>query len=175
MYDGLWYDMTVAGKSWEWYDSTIGHDGWASGGHSRYEIMPSTYQWFCDFGFCSTCTEYYVHLFSCSVCCTIVVITPIVITRIQHARLAPIFPSHSSRICRPITITEALDEEGFAHIPILSYTAKYASEYYGPFRDALNSHPDSDSSGGVGDKKGYQMVRTISVLSTMSTLIYTHW
>lgn len=47
-------------------------------------------------------------------------------------------------------IREALDSEGFTDVSILSYTAKYASAYYGPFRDALDSHP------GFGDKKTYQ-------------------
>jgi len=47
-------------------------------------------------------------------------------------------------------IREALDAEGFVSTSILAYTAKYASSYYGPFRDALDSHP------GFGDKKTYQ-------------------
>lgn len=38
-------------------------------------------------------------------------------------------------------IREALDEEGFEHVGIISYTAKYASAYYGPFREALDSAP----------------------------------
>merc|ERR1711908_66775 len=44
----------------------------------------------------------------------------------------------------------ALDAEGFTDVSILAYTAKYASAFYGPFRDALDSHP------GFGDKKTYQ-------------------
>ena len=48
-------------------------------------------------------------------------------------------------------IREALDEEGFTDVGILAYTAKYASAYYGPFRDALDSAPKA------GDKKTYQM------------------
>jgi len=47
-------------------------------------------------------------------------------------------------------IRDALDAEGFTDVSILAYTAKYASAYYGPFRDALDSHP------GFGDKKTYQ-------------------
>lgn len=47
-------------------------------------------------------------------------------------------------------IRQALDSEGFTDTSILAYTAKYASAYYGPFRDALDSHP------GFGDKKTYQ-------------------
>eukprot|EP00547_Thalassionema_nitzschioides_P002854 CAMPEP_0194222766 /NCGR_PEP_ID=MMETSP0156-20130528/33709_1 /TAXON_ID=33649 /ORGANISM="Thalassionema nitzschioides, Strain L26-B" /LENGTH=403 /DNA_ID=CAMNT_0038953693 /DNA_START=37 /DNA_END=1248 /DNA_ORIENTATION=+ len=47
-------------------------------------------------------------------------------------------------------IRDALDSEGFTDVSILSYTAKYASAFYGPFRDALDSHP------GFGDKKTYQ-------------------
>ena len=48
-------------------------------------------------------------------------------------------------------IRTALDENGFTNTGILAYSAKYASGYYGPFRDALDSAP------GFGDKKTYQM------------------
>jgi porphobilinogen synthase len=48
-------------------------------------------------------------------------------------------------------IREALDKKGFTKTGILAYTAKYASAFYGPFRDALDSAPKS------GDKKTYQM------------------
>jgi porphobilinogen synthase len=48
-------------------------------------------------------------------------------------------------------IREALDAEGFTDVSILSYTAKYASALYGPFRGALDSAPKE------GDKKTYQM------------------
>jgi porphobilinogen synthase len=48
-------------------------------------------------------------------------------------------------------IREMLDESGFSNTSIMSYTAKYASAFYGPFRDALDSAPKS------GDKKTYQM------------------
>lgn len=48
-------------------------------------------------------------------------------------------------------IREALDQQGYTETSIMSYTAKYASAFYGPFRDALNSAPKS------GDKKTYQM------------------
>lgn len=48
-------------------------------------------------------------------------------------------------------IRRALDEEGFTNTLIMSYSAKYASAYYGPFRDALDSAPKK------GDKKTYQM------------------
>ena len=50
-------------------------------------------------------------------------------------------------------IRDALDAEGFQRVRILSYAAKYASAYYGPFRDAVGSK----SSLGKGDKKNYQM------------------
>lgn len=52
---------------------------------------------------------------------------------------------------RVAAIREALDEEGFTGVPILSYSAKFASGYYGPFRDAAHSAP------GFGDRKTYQM------------------
>jgi len=48
-------------------------------------------------------------------------------------------------------LRQALDEEGFTDVSIMSYSAKYASAFYGPFRDALNSAPK------LGDKKTYQM------------------
>jgi porphobilinogen synthase len=48
-------------------------------------------------------------------------------------------------------IREALDEAGFEGIPIMSYAAKYASAYYGPFREAAESAPQ------FGDRKAYQM------------------
>jgi porphobilinogen synthase len=48
-------------------------------------------------------------------------------------------------------IRKALDEHGFQHIPIMSYAAKYASSFYGPFREAADSSPK------FGDRKSYQM------------------
>lgn len=48
-------------------------------------------------------------------------------------------------------IRELLDSNGFTEVSLMSYTAKYASAFYGPFRDALNSAPKA------GDKKTYQM------------------
>jgi len=48
-------------------------------------------------------------------------------------------------------IRKALDEAGFKHIPIMSYSAKYASSFYGPFRDAAESAPS------FGDRRSYQM------------------
>lgn len=48
-------------------------------------------------------------------------------------------------------IRERLEDEGFPHVGIMSYSVKYASSFYGPFRDALDSKP------GFGDKKTYQM------------------
>ena len=48
-------------------------------------------------------------------------------------------------------IRETLDESGFADIPIMAYAAKYASSFYGPFRDAAESAPQ------FGDRRSYQM------------------
>ena len=48
-------------------------------------------------------------------------------------------------------IRERLDENGFSHIPIMAYAAKYASSFYGPFRDAAHSTPQ------FGDRRSYQM------------------
>lgn len=52
---------------------------------------------------------------------------------------------------RVLAIRTALDHHGFEHLPILSYAVKYASSFYGPFRDAAGSAPS------FGDRKGYQM------------------
>ncbi len=52
---------------------------------------------------------------------------------------------------RIAAIRKALEENGFTKTGIMSYSAKYASCFYGPFRDALDSAP------GFGDKKTYQM------------------
>lgn len=50
-----------------------------------------------------------------------------------------------------VAIRAGLDEAGFEHIPIMSYAVKYASSYYGPFRDAADGAPQ------FGDRKSYQM------------------
>jgi len=52
---------------------------------------------------------------------------------------------------RILSIREAFEDAGYHHAGIMSYSAKYASAFYGPFRDALDSAP------GFGDKKTYQM------------------
>ncbi|MDG1823155.1 MAG: porphobilinogen synthase [Flavobacteriaceae bacterium] len=52
---------------------------------------------------------------------------------------------------RVLAIRKQLETAGFVHTGIMSYSAKYASGFYGPFRDALDSNP------GFGDKKTYQM------------------
>ncbi|HEX3057494.1 MAG TPA: porphobilinogen synthase, partial [Gaiellaceae bacterium] len=52
---------------------------------------------------------------------------------------------------RVLAIREALDDDGFESAPILSYAAKYASAFYGPFREAAGSAPS------FGDRRGYQM------------------
>jgi porphobilinogen synthase len=52
---------------------------------------------------------------------------------------------------RVAAIRHQLDEEGHADVPIVAYSAKYASALYGPFRDAAESTPE------FGDRRGYQM------------------
>jgi porphobilinogen synthase len=52
---------------------------------------------------------------------------------------------------RVAAIREALDDHGFERTPILAYSAKYASAFYGPFREAADSAPT------FGDRRGYQM------------------
>ncbi|MCF6267411.1 MAG: porphobilinogen synthase [Desulfuromusa sp.] len=52
---------------------------------------------------------------------------------------------------RVAAIRDILDENGFEHIPVMSYAVKYASAYYGPFREAAESTPE------FGDRRSYQM------------------
>ena len=52
---------------------------------------------------------------------------------------------------RVLEIRDTLDEKGFEHLPIMAYSAKYCSAYYGPFRSAAHSAPQ------FGDRRTYQM------------------
>ena len=71
---------------------------------------------------------------------------------LSHARAGADFVAPSDMMDgRIAAIRERLDEECFENTGIMSYSAKYASSFYGPFRDALDSAP------GFGDKKTYQL------------------
>jgi porphobilinogen synthase len=71
---------------------------------------------------------------------------------VSHARAgADIVAPSDMMDGRVGAIREALDEEGFDEIPIMSYAIKYASGFYGPFRDAAESTP------GFGDRASHQM------------------
>jgi porphobilinogen synthase len=71
---------------------------------------------------------------------------------VSHAKAGADFVAPSDMMDgRILSIREALENEGFLNTGIMSYSAKYASAFYGPFRDALDSAP------GFGDKKTYQM------------------
>jgi len=71
---------------------------------------------------------------------------------VSHAEAGVDFVAPSDMMDgRIASIRESLDEAGYEHTGIMAYSAKYASSYYGPFRDALDSAP------GFGDKKTYQM------------------
>lgn len=71
---------------------------------------------------------------------------------VSHARAgADIVAPSDMMDGRILAIREALEKNGFTKTGIMSYSAKYASCFYGPFRDALDSAP------GFGDKKTYQM------------------
>lgn len=71
---------------------------------------------------------------------------------VSHARAGADMVAPSDMMDgRIIAIREALEKNGFTRTGIMSYSAKYASCLYGPFRDALDSAP------GFGDKKSYQM------------------
>jgi len=71
---------------------------------------------------------------------------------VSHAKAGADFVAPSDMMDgRILTIREALEDEGLINTGIMAYSAKYASSFYGPFRDALDSAP------GFGDKKTYQM------------------
>ena len=71
---------------------------------------------------------------------------------VSHARAgADIIAPSDMMDGRVAAIRAGLDGEGFTDVPILSYAAKFASGYYGPFRDAAESPPQ------FGDRRGYQM------------------
>jgi porphobilinogen synthase len=73
-------------------------------------------------------------------------------TAISHAQAGADVVAPSDMMDGRIgSIRYQLDEEGHANVPILAYSAKYASAYYGPFRDAADSTPE------FGDRRGYQM------------------
>jgi porphobilinogen synthase len=76
---------------------------------------------------------------------------------ISHAKAGANFVAPSDMMDgRILTIREALEHEGFIHTGIMSYSAKYASSFYGPFRDALDSAP-VNMKNIPKDKKTYQM------------------
>ena len=76
---------------------------------------------------------------------------------VSHARAGADLVAPSDMMDgRIIEIRRALDDEGFEDVGILSYAAKYASAFYGPFRDALDSAP-VDAQDIPEDKKTYQM------------------
>jgi porphobilinogen synthase len=71
---------------------------------------------------------------------------------LSHARAgADIVAPSDMMDGRVAAIREILDANDFAHIPVMSYAVKYASAYYGPFRDAAESTPQ------FGDRRSYQM------------------
>mgnify|MGYP000210769528 FL=1 len=76
---------------------------------------------------------------------------------ISHAKAGANFVAPSDMMDgRIFSIREALEEEGYLNTGIMSYSAKYASAFYGPFRDALDSAP-VDMADVPKDKKTYQM------------------
>jgi porphobilinogen synthase len=73
-------------------------------------------------------------------------------TAVSHARAgADLIAPSDMMDGRVGAIRAALDEDGFEDLPILAYSAKFASAFYGPFREAADSTPAS------GDRRGYQM------------------
>jgi porphobilinogen synthase len=79
-------------------------------------------------------------------------LVPLVAAALSHARAgADVVAPSDMMDGRVAALRDALDAEGFEEVVLLSYAVKYASAYYGPFRDAADSTPMS------GDRKGYQM------------------
>ena len=73
-------------------------------------------------------------------------------TAVSHARAGADIVAPSAMMDGMVdAIREGLDEAGYAHIPILSYSVKYASSFYGPFRDAADGAPR------FGDRRSHQM------------------
>jgi porphobilinogen synthase len=73
-------------------------------------------------------------------------------TAVSHARAgADVIAPSDMMDGRVGALREALDDAGFEDLPILAYSAKFASAFYGPFREAADSTPAS------GDRRGYQM------------------
>ncbi len=73
-------------------------------------------------------------------------------TAVSHARAgADVIAPSDMMDGRVAAIRIALDDAGFSHIPVMSYAVKYASAFYGPFREAADSAP------AFGDRRGYQM------------------
>jgi porphobilinogen synthase len=73
-------------------------------------------------------------------------------TALSHARAGADMVAPSDMMDgRVAAIRAALDGEGYEHTSILAYSAKFASAFYGPFRDAAHSTPS------MGDRRGYQM------------------
>lgn len=71
---------------------------------------------------------------------------------VSHARAGADMVAPSDMMDgRVQAIRKALDQEGFTHVSVMSYSAKYASAFYGPFREAAHSAPQ------FGDRKTYQM------------------
>jgi porphobilinogen synthase len=73
-------------------------------------------------------------------------------TALSHARAgADVVAPSDMMDGRVSAIRDTLDEDGFSHLPIMAYAAKYASGFYGPFRDAAQSTPQ------FGDRRSHQM------------------
>jgi porphobilinogen synthase len=77
---------------------------------------------------------------------------------VSHAQAGADFVAPSDMMDgRVLRLREGLDAAGFHHVGIMSYSAKYASAFYGPFRDALDSAPRESEVAVPKDKKTYQM------------------
>jgi porphobilinogen synthase len=77
---------------------------------------------------------------------------------VSHAQAGADFVAPSDMMDgRVLRLRQGLDAAGFTHVGIMSYSAKYASAFYGPFRDALDSAPKEADVEVPKDKKTYQM------------------
>ncbi|MDI6906788.1 MAG: porphobilinogen synthase [Thermoanaerobacterales bacterium] len=74
------------------------------------------------------------------------------LTAVSHVRAGADMVAPSDMMDGRVgAIRSALDAEGYVHVPIMAYSAKYAGAFYGPFREAADSCPQ------FGDRRGYQM------------------
>jgi porphobilinogen synthase len=141
-------DATGSGA---WADDGIVHEGLRAVRAAHKDVLLITDECFCEYtdhGHCGVLSEYGRRL-DVDNDATL----PLLAHQcISHARAGADMVAPSGMLDGMVgAIRKGLDEAGFTWLPIMSYAAKYASGFYGPFRDAAESPPQ------FGDRSGYQM------------------